>query len=116
MLAGTKRYSNRIGRDVTKLALAGDGATPVRPSLHGKTRDAKYMPMIMLMNNCEYVATTSTAFMENNYAKLNRTIAASKRGRVCIHVYSLCPTGWRYQPELLIEIGRKAVQTNMVPQ
>ena len=74
------------------------------------------MPMIMLMNNCEYVATTSTTSMENNYAKLNRTIAASKRGRVCIHVYSLCPTGWRYQPELLIEIGRKAVQTNMVPQ
>ncbi len=74
------------------------------------------MPMIMLMNNCEYVATTSTAFMENNYAKLNRTIAASKRGPVYIHVYSLCPTGWRYPPELLIEIGRKAVQTNMVPQ
>ena len=35
MLAGAKRYSNRIGRDVTKLALAGDGATPVRPSLQG---------------------------------------------------------------------------------
>jgi phenylglyoxylate dehydrogenase beta subunit len=32
-----------------------------------------------------------------------------------IHVFSPCPTGWRFSPSLLIEVSRKAVQTNMVP-
>ncbi|RLC27432.1 MAG: hypothetical protein DRH56_02675, partial [Deltaproteobacteria bacterium] len=32
-----------------------------------------------------------------------------------IHVFSPCPTGWRFPPAQLIEVGRKAVQTNIVP-
>ena len=32
-----------------------------------------------------------------------------------IHVFSPCPTGWRVPPSMLIEVARKAVQTNMVP-
>lgn len=163
MLAGVKRYYNRIGRDVTMLALAGDGGTadvgfqslfgaaergeqilyvcvdnegymntgvqrssttpfgawtsttPVGDALHGKTRDAKYLPILMVMHNCEYVATASTAFMEDYYAKLDKAIRASKRGMAYLHVFSPCPTGWRFPFDMLIEIGRKAVLTNMVP-
>jgi phenylglyoxylate dehydrogenase beta subunit len=163
MLAGTRRYYNRIGRDVTMLAFAGDGGTadvgfqslsgaaergeqmiylcidnegymntgvqrssttpygawtsttPVGKALRGKTRDAKYLPIIMVMHNCAYVATASTAFMEDYYAKLDKAIAAAKTGMAYLHVFSPCPTGWRFPPEQLIEISRKAVETNMVP-
>jgi len=163
MLAGAKRYYNRIGRDVTMLALAGDGGTadvgfqslsgaaergeqmiyicldnegymntgvqrsgttpygawtsttPVGSVLKGKSRDAKPMPLLMVMHNCAYVATASPAFMEDYYAKLDKAIAASKRGLAYIHIFSPCPTGWRFVPSLLIEISRKAVETNMVP-
>jgi phenylglyoxylate dehydrogenase beta subunit len=163
MLAGARRYYNRIGRDVTMLAFAGDGGTadvgfqslsgaaergeqmiyicidnegymntgvqrssttpygawtsttPVGTALRGKTRDAKYLPIIMVMHNCEYVATASTAFMDDYYAKLDKAVAAAKRGMAYLHVFSPCPTGWRFPPELLIEISRKAVETNMVP-
>lgn len=163
MLAGTKRYYNRIGRDITMLAFGGDGGTadvgfqslsgaaergeqmvyicidnegymntgvqrsgttpygawtsttPVGPALRGKTRDAKYMPLLMLMHNCEYVATASTSFMEDYYEKLDRAIEAAKHGMAYLHVFSPCPTGWRYPPKMLIEIGRKAVETNTVP-
>ncbi len=163
MLAGIRRYYNRIGRDVTMLALAGDGGTadvgfqslsgaaergeqmvyicldnegymntgvqrssttpygawtsttPVGSVLKGKTRDAKPMPIIMMMHNCEYVATASTAFMEDYYEKLDKAIEASTRGMAYIHVFSPCPTGWRFLPAQLIEVGRKAVQTNIVP-
>ncbi|MDF1554153.1 MAG: thiamine pyrophosphate-dependent enzyme [Deferrisomatales bacterium] len=163
MLAGARRYYKRIGRDVTMLALAGDGGTadvgfqslsgaaergeqmiyicidnegymntgvqrssttpygawtsttPVGAALRGKTRDAKYLPIIMVMHNCEYVATASLAFMEDYYAKLDKAVAAAKRGMAYLHVFSPCPTGWRYPPNRLIEIGRKAVETNMVP-
>jgi phenylglyoxylate dehydrogenase beta subunit len=163
MLAGARRYYKRVGRDVTMLALAGDGGTadvgfqslsgaaergeqmiyicidnegymntgvqrssttpygawtsttPVGAALRGKTRDAKYLPIIMVMHHCEYVATASTAFMEDYYAKLEKAMAAAKRGMAYLHVFSPCPTGWRFPPERLIEISRKAVQTNMVP-
>jgi len=163
MLAGARRYYNRIGRDVTMLAIAGDGGTadvgfqslsgaaergeqmvyicvdnegymntgvqrssttpygswtsttPVGSVLRGKTRDAKPLPIIMMMHNCEYVATASTAFMEDYYRKLEKAIAASKRGMAYVHVFSPCPTGWRFPAAQLIEVGRKAVESNMVP-
>ncbi|MBW2368110.1 MAG: phenylglyoxylate dehydrogenase [Deltaproteobacteria bacterium] len=163
MLAGVKRYYDRIGRDVTMLAFGGDGGTadvgfqslsgaaergekiiylcidnegymntgvqrssttpfgawtsttPVGPALRGKTRDAKYMPLLMLMHNCEYVATASTAFMEDYYMKLDKAIEAAKRGMAYIHMFSPCPTGWRYPTGMLIEVSRKAVETNLVP-
>ena len=163
MLAGAKRYYNRIGRDVTMLALAGDGGaadvgfqslsgaaergermificvdnegymntgaqrssttpygawtstTPVGTGLRGKARDSKPMPLIMVMHNCEYVATASMAFMEDYYAKLDKAIEAAERGMAYIHVFSPCPTGWRFSPDRLIEVARKAVETNMVP-
>lgn len=163
MLAGIRRYYNRIGRDVTMLAFAGDGGaadvgfqslsgaaergeqmificvdnegymntgvqrssttpfgawtstTPVGSVLRGKTRDAKPLPLIMMMHNCEYVATASTAFMEDYYRKLDKAIVAAKRGMAYIHVFSPCPTGWRFAPSHLIEVGRKAVDSNMIP-
>ena len=163
MLAGARRYYKRIGRDVTMLALAGDGGTadvgfqslsgaaergeqmiyicvdnegymntgvqrssttpygawtsttPVGSVLRGKTRDAKPMPLLMVMHNCEYVATASTAFMEDYYRKLGKAIEAAKKGMAYIHVFSPCPTGWRFPTGKLIEVARKAVETNMVP-
>ncbi|MBW1723437.1 MAG: 4Fe-4S binding protein [Deltaproteobacteria bacterium] len=163
MLAGARRYYNRIGRDVTMLALGGDGGTadvgfqslsgaaergeqmiyicvdnegymntgvqrsgttpfgawtsttPVGSVLRGKTREAKPLPLLMVMHNCEYVATACTAFMEDYYEKLEKAIEASKKGMAYIHVFSPCPTGWRFPPGKLIEAGRKAVQTNIVP-
>jgi phenylglyoxylate dehydrogenase beta subunit len=163
MLAGARRYYNRIGRDVTMLAFAGDGGTadvgfqslsgaaergeqmificldnegymntgvqrssttpfgawtsttPVGTVLRGKTRDAKPLPLLMVMHNCEYVATASMAFMEDYYAKVDKAVKASKKGMAYIHVFSPCPTGWRFPPSKLIEVGRKAVETNMVP-
>ena len=163
MLAGVKRYYNRIGRDVTMLAMAGDGGTadvgfqslsgaaergeqmiyicidnegymntgvqrssttpygawtsttPVGSVLRGKTRDAKPMALLMVMHNCEYVATANPAFMEDYYNKLERAIQAAKTGMAYIHIFSPCPTGWRFAPGKLIEVARKAVETNMAP-
>jgi len=67
-----------------------------------------------MMHNCEYVATASTAFMEDLYAKLDRAIAASKRGFAYLHIYSPCTTGWRFPSQENIEVARKAVESNFV--
>ena len=94
---------------------AWTSTTPVGSVLRGKTRDAKPLPLLMVMHDCEYVATASTAFLEDYYAKLEKAVKAADRGMAYIHVFSPCPTGWRFPPHQLIEVARKAVETNMVP-
>ena len=162
MLTGIKRHYKRQGREMTAMALAGDGGTsdvgfqslsgaaergeeilficvdnegymntgmqrssctpygawtsttPVGERGQGKSQDAKNMPVLMMMHNCAYVATASTGFMEDLYAKLDHAIAASKHGFAYLHIYSPCTTGWRFPSQDNIEVARKAVETNFV--
>jgi phenylglyoxylate dehydrogenase beta subunit len=93
---------------------AWTSTTPVGERGKGKTQDAKNLPVIMMMHNCEYVATASTAFMEDLYEKLDRAIDASKRGFAYLHIYSPCTTGWRFPSQENIEVARKAVEANFV--
>jgi phenylglyoxylate dehydrogenase beta subunit len=93
---------------------AWTSTTPVGEHGRGKTQDAKNVPLLMVMHNCEYVATASTAFMEDLYDKLDRAIQVSARGFAYLHVYSPCTTGWRFPSEQNIEVARKAVETNFV--
>lgn len=162
MLTGIKRQYKRVGREITAMAIAGDGGasdvgfqslsgaaergeqiffmvvdnegymntgmqrssctpfgawtstTPVGRESMGKTQDAKNLPLIMMNHRCAYVATASTAYMEDLYEKLDKAIAASKTGFAYLHVYSPCTTGWRFPSEKNMEVARKAVETNFV--
>jgi phenylglyoxylate dehydrogenase beta subunit len=162
MLAGVRRTYKRKGRDVTALALAGDGGTadvgfqslsgaaergeeilyvcvdnegymntgmqrsgctpfgawtsttPVGERAHGKTQEAKNLPLLMVMHRCAYVATGSTAHMDDLYDKLAKAIEASKRGFAYLHIYSPCTSGWRFPSQANIEVARKAVETGFV--
>ncbi len=91
---------------------AWTSTTPVGERGRGKTQDAKNLPVLMMMHNCEYVATASTGFMEDLYAKLDQAIAASKRGFAYLHIYSPCTTGWRFPSQDNMEVARKAVESN----
>jgi phenylglyoxylate dehydrogenase beta subunit len=93
---------------------AWTSTTPVGEAQKGKTQDAKNLPLIMVNHRCEYVATASTAYMEDLYDKLDKAIAASKRGFAYLHVYSPCTTGWRFPTDQNMEVARKAVETNFV--
>jgi len=162
MLAGVKVQYNRVGREVTAIALAGDGGTadagfqsvsgaaerndpilficvdnegymntgmqasgvtpygswssttPVGGEMQGKRTEAKNLPVIMTMHNCSYVATASPAFMEDYYAKLAKAIEAAKTGMAYLHVYTPCPTGWRFPSSMTTEVCRMQVRTNFI--
>ena len=88
--------------------------TPVGEKMKGKTQDAKNMPMIMMAHKCAYVATSSTAYMEDLYEKLDKAIAASFEGFAYLHIYSPCPTGWRVPANKVIEACRLSVESNFV--
>ncbi|MHB8666342.1 MAG: NADH-dependent phenylglyoxylate dehydrogenase subunit beta [Burkholderiales bacterium] len=93
---------------------AWTSTTPVGERARGKTQDAKNLPLLMVMHDCAYVATASTAFMEDLYAKLDRAIQAARTGFAYLHIYSPCTTGWRFPSDQNIEVARKAVETNFV--
>jgi phenylglyoxylate dehydrogenase beta subunit len=93
---------------------AWTSTTPVGRESRGKTQDAKNLPLLMVAHRCAYVATASTAFMEDLYHKLDKAIQASNTGFAFLHVYSPCTTGWRFPSEKNIEVARKAVETNFV--
>jgi phenylglyoxylate dehydrogenase beta subunit len=93
---------------------AWTSTTPVGERGQGKTQDAKNVPVLMMMHNCAYVATASTAFMEDLYGKLDRAIEASEEGFAYLHIYSPCTTGWRFPSQENITVARLAVETNFV--
>ncbi len=89
--------------------------TPVGAALQGKPEEAKNLPLVMVMHDCAYVATASTAFLEDYYAKLEQAIAISRHGFAYLHVYTPCPSGWRFPSAKTAEIARLGVETNFHP-
>jgi phenylglyoxylate dehydrogenase beta subunit len=94
---------------------AWTSTTPVGEALRGKTRDQKYMPLIMVMHKCEYVATVSVAFLQDFYEKLDKALEASERGMAYLHVFSPCVSGWRYDSAKTMAVQRMAVAANVFP-
>jgi phenylglyoxylate dehydrogenase beta subunit len=88
--------------------------TPVGEHMRGKSQDAKDLPLVMVAHKCAYVATASTGYMDDLYAKLDKAIAASFEGFSYLHIYSPCPTGWRIPSDKVIEACRLSVESNFV--
>ena len=89
--------------------------TPAGTAINGKEQQQKYVPLIMAMHNVEYCATASPSSMADLVAKIQKGLAASKRGFAYLHVFSPCPTGWKFAPDQSIQVARKAVASNMFP-
>lgn len=89
--------------------------TPIGKAVQGKLQQQKYVPLIMAMHNIEYCATASPSNMADLVAKVQKGLAASKRGFAYLHVFSPCPTGWAYDPGQSITVARKAVKCNLFP-
>ena len=89
--------------------------TPAGTAINGKEQQQKYVPLIMAMHNVEYCATASPSSMADLVAKIQKGLVASKRGFAYLHVFSPCPTGWKFAPDQSIQVARKAVASNMFP-
>jgi pyruvate/2-oxoacid:ferredoxin oxidoreductase beta subunit len=89
--------------------------TPIGSKTAGKQQHQKYMPLIMAMHHIEYCATASPSNMSDLIAKVTKGLEASKNGFAYLHVFSPCPTGWGYDPNLSIEVARQAVRSNLFP-
>jgi len=85
--------------------------TPVGTKIAGKEDFKKDVPRIMMAHDVPYVATASISYPVDFLEKLVK--ARDKKGFRYIHVFAPCPTGWRYDPGLTIDIGKLAVECGM---
>jgi pyruvate ferredoxin oxidoreductase beta subunit len=85
--------------------------TPVGDAEKGKSTPRKDMPLIIAAHRVPYVATASLAYMDDFMKKLAK--ARQMRGFRYIHVYTPCPTSWRFPPEKMIHVSRLGVTTGI---
>ena len=91
--------------------------TPVGPSRRGKTQQRKDMALLMAMHDLPYVATATVSYPVDYLKKLKRAVEVlrSRKGMVYLHVFSSCPTGWRFPPDKSTLVNKMAVLTNFFP-
>ena len=73
----------------------------------------KDMPAIVAAHNIPYVATACPSYPFDLMEKVEKGLAV--KGPAYIHIFSVCPTGWRCPADLTIRIGRLAVETGVFP-
>ncbi len=92
---------------------ASTSTTPVGAAFAGQQTQKKDVPAIVADHNIPYVATACASYPFDYMAKVKK--AAEVKGPAYLHVYSVCPTGWRSAPNLSVEIGKMAVETGIFP-
>jgi pyruvate ferredoxin oxidoreductase beta subunit len=90
------------------------GCTPelswTTSTLEGKEERKKDLPQIMAAHQIPYVATVSLGHPEDFIRKVAKA-RDMEPGFKYIHVYSPCPTGWRFPESKTIEVARLGVET-----
>ena len=102
--------------------IQGSGATPYAASTtttplgafsFGKAEPKKDLVQIALAHKVPYVATASIAFPRDLEKKVKR--AQEVQGPSYIQILSPCNLGWGFEPQLTIEVARKAFETGLYP-
>jgi len=79
----------------------------------GQISRKKNMALIAAAHDIPYVATACPSYRFDLMKKVRK--GAEVKGPAYVHIYSPCPTGWRYSTNLTVEIGQLAVQTGIFP-
>jgi pyruvate/2-oxoacid:ferredoxin oxidoreductase beta subunit len=79
----------------------------------GKPEEKKDILAIMAAHRVRYAASLSIAHPQDAVRKLRR--ALDTRGFRFLHVLAPCPTGWKSEPALGIELVRLAVRSGVYP-
>ena len=79
----------------------------------GQTTRKKNMPAIVAAHEIPYIATASPSYPFDLMDKVAK--GAAIEGPAYIHIFSVCPVGWRSPADAGVELGRLAVQTGVFP-
>ena len=79
----------------------------------GKAEPKKDILAILAAHRIPYAASVSLAHAEDTHSKLHH--ALDQKGFRFLHVLSPCPTGWKSEPALGLELVRLAVRSGLYP-
>ena len=91
---------------------ASTTTTPVGKAKAGKPDMKKDVAQIMIAHNVGYVATASVGYPMDYLAKLEKI--KNMKGFRFLQVFAPCPTGWRHDTELTIEMAKAAVECGLI--
>ncbi len=107
-------YDNEIygntGGQRSSATPAGAGATNI---LKGKIEPKKDIMSIIAAHGIPYAATVSLADPDDARRKFQRSI--KEKGFRFLLILSPCPTGWKSDPSMTIELVRLAVRSGLFP-
>lgn len=92
---------------------AATSTTPVGKVTSGQQTQKKDVPGIVAAHNIPYLATACASYPFDFMNKVKK--AAETKGPSYIHVYSVCPTGWRVAADFTVDLGKLAVETGVFP-
>ncbi len=78
----------------------------------GNRRPKKDMPAILAAHGAPYVATTSIAYPNDLMQKVER--ATEVKGPSYVQIHAPCATGWGFEGDRTMVIGKLAVETGLV--
>jgi pyruvate/2-oxoacid:ferredoxin oxidoreductase beta subunit len=87
--------------------------TTTTPGRSGQQQAKKDIIAVLAAHRIPYIATASTAYLEDLERKVRR--AKRLRGFRFLHILAPCPTGWGYPARQTIRLGRLAVLTRIFP-
>ncbi len=92
---------------------ASTTTSPAGKDSMGQHTQKKNMPQIAVAHDIPYVATACPSFPFDLIEKVKK--AAEMPGAAYVHILSVCPTGWRIQPQDAIKYGRLAIDSCVFP-
>ena len=93
--------------------MAATTTSPAGKAIKGQRTGKKNVPEIMVAHNVPYVATACPSYPIDLVNKVRK--ARDVRSPAYLHVFSMCPTGWRSASDAVIKLGRLAVETGVFP-
>jgi pyruvate ferredoxin oxidoreductase beta subunit len=90
---------------------ASTTTSPVGEYSFGNTRPKKDMPAILAAHGSPYVATASIAYPMDMMKKIEK--AVETKGPCYVQVHSPCATGWGFEGDQTMNMGKLAVETGL---
>ena len=93
--------------------MAATTTSPAGKAIKGQRTGKKNVAEIMVAHNVPYVATACPSYPLDLMSKAEK--ARNTKGPSYVHVFTVCPTGWRAPSEQTIKLGRMVVETGIFP-
>jgi pyruvate ferredoxin oxidoreductase beta subunit len=106
-------YDNEayMNTGVQRSGTTPQGALTTTTPFSGKLQVSKDVPAIIAAHGVDYIATASASYPLDLFDKVTK--AKSFQGVKYLHVHTPCPSGWGFEPQDSVKIGRLAVETGL---